>query len=78
MATPVYGAPGGSGDESRLRLAAVRADATLNAFEGLEVDDGHPPQVPPQRTLLVRCLRPVPAGLDAGSLTVVGGVRGDR
>ncbi|MFG2970133.1 baseplate J/gp47 family protein [Streptomyces sp. NPDC048288] len=78
MATPVYGAPGGSGEATLLRLAAVRADGRLNAFEGLEVDDGHPPQVPPQRTLLVRCLRPVPAGLDAGSLTVAGGVRGDR
>ncbi|MFK0103761.1 baseplate J/gp47 family protein [Streptomyces sp. NPDC091217] len=73
-----YETSGGSGDATLLRLAAVRADGRFNAFEGLEVDDGHPPQVPPQRTLLVRCLRPVPAGLDAGSLTVVGGVRGDR
>ena len=64
-------------DSRRLRLAAVHADGRFNALVGLEVDDGGTPSVPPARTLLVSCERPVPAGLSAGAVAVLGGVRVD-
>ncbi|WP_051798273.1 baseplate J/gp47 family protein [Catenuloplanes japonicus] len=52
-------------DGRRARLAAVRAQGTLNGFEGVEAEDDG-------RTLLVRCLHPVPEGL---TVAVTGGVR---
>ncbi len=59
------------------RLAATRADGRLNGIDLVEVDGGHGPQVPAQRTLLVRLLRPVPAGFAAADLRIDGGVRLD-
>ena len=59
------------------RLAATRDDGRFNGIEYVEVDGGHPPDVPAHRTLLVHCLRPLPPGLDAAGLRVDGGVRAD-
>lgn len=63
-------------DEER-RLEATRAAGTLNGIDVLEVDGGDPPEVPPQRTLLVRCLLDLPAGLTGPRVRVLGGVRAD-
>ncbi|MFI0975411.1 hypothetical protein ACH4SP_00105 [Streptomyces sp. NPDC021093] len=59
------------------RREAVRADGSLNGIDFLEVDGGHPPGVPPQRTLLVRCLRELPDELTGSQVRVFGGVRAD-
>ncbi len=58
------------------RRAAVDAHATLNGIDQLEVLDlDAPPGVPPQRTLMVRLLKPVPVGLAPGNVRVEGGER---
>ncbi|WP_246066029.1 putative baseplate assembly protein [Geodermatophilus aquaeductus] len=59
------------------RLDETRGGGWLNGIDHLEVDAGHPPDVPAQRTLLVRCLLPVPADLGSADLEVQGGVRAD-
>lgn len=64
------------------RLEAVRSHnlatpgEALNGIDVLSVDEGHP-GVPAQRTLVVRCLEPVPDSLRAGQVEVAGGVRVD-
>jgi hypothetical protein len=64
-------------EDTGRRLAATRAHGGLNAIDHLDVDGGHPPGIPAQRTLLVRCLLPVPEGLGAADVRVLGGVRAD-
>jgi Baseplate J-like protein len=59
------------------RLAAVRDGGVLNGIDMLEVDAGSAPGTPAQRTLLVRCLLPLPADLDRADVRVAGGVRAD-
>ena len=64
-----------------LRRNAVAAHATLNGIDHLEVvDDAAPAGSPPQQTLLVRLLKPVPAGLGPPQVRIEGGerVRGIR
>jgi hypothetical protein len=57
------------------RREAVRAHATLNGIDYLEVLDHQAPAGSPrQRTLLLRCLKPVPA-LTAANVRIDGGVR---
>jgi len=57
------------------RREAVRAHATLNGIDYLEVlDHDAPPGSPRQRTLLVRCLKAIPA-LTAANVRIDGGVR---
>jgi len=57
------------------RREAVRAHPTLNGIDYLEVlDHEAPPGSPRQRTLLVRCLKSVPA-LTANNVHLDGGVR---
>ncbi len=49
---------------------------TLNGIDYLEVLDSEAPEgSPPQRTLLVRLLEPVPANLTAEQIRITGGVR---
>jgi len=58
------------------RRAAVAAHATLNGIDWLEVlDRDVPPGLPRQRTLLLRLLKPVPAGLTIENLRIEGGER---
>ncbi len=58
------------------RRAAVDAHATLNGIDFLEVLDlDAPPGVPRQQTLMVRLLKPVPAGLVADNVRIDGGER---
>jgi len=63
------------GSERRRRLVA--AHATLNGIDYLEVLDRDAAALgsPRQQTLLVRCLKPVPAGLTAANVAIAGGVR---
>lgn len=64
------------------RLEAVRSHnldtpgQALNGIDVVEVDGGHP-GVPAQRTIVVRCLEPVPDSLRGGQVEVTGGVRVD-
>jgi hypothetical protein len=58
------------------RLAATRADGRLNGIDWIEVD-GSRSGLPARRTLLVRCLLPLPPGFGAADLTIAGGVRVD-
>jgi hypothetical protein len=61
-------------DENRRRLVAEAG--TLNGIDYLEVlDDAAPPGSPRQRTLLVRLLAAVPAGLGQENVVVEGGER---
>ncbi len=58
------------------RRAAVDAHPTLNGIDFLEVLDlDAPAGSPRQRTLLVRLLKPVPAGLSVDNLHIAGGER---
>jgi hypothetical protein len=59
------------------RRALVAKHATLNGIDYLEVFDldAIPVPSPRQRTLLLRFLKPVPAGLSASNLVIEGGVR---
>jgi Baseplate J-like protein len=58
------------------RRAAVDAHATLTGIDQLEVLDlDAPPSIPPQRTLMVRLLKPVPAGLAPANVRIAGGER---
>ncbi len=58
------------------RLQAVKLAGLLNGIEHLEVRHTDEPEVAlQQRTLLVRLLDPVPAGLDAASVVIDGGER---
>jgi hypothetical protein len=58
------------------RRAAVDAHATLNGIDWLEVLDlDAPPGSPRQQTLLVRLLKPVPAGLSRDNVRIAGGER---
>jgi len=60
---------------NRKRGDAVRLHPTLNAIEYVEVlDQDAPPGSPPQRTLLVRCYKPV-VGLDGQHVRLEGGTR---
>jgi hypothetical protein len=57
------------------RGEAVRLHPTLNGIEFLEVlDEDAPPLSPPQRTLLVRCYKPV-GSLDESHVRIDGGTR---
>lgn len=59
-----------------LRREAVRAHPTLNGIDYLEVlDSDAPPASPRQRTLLVRLLKPVPAGFAPTQVRIEGGER---
>jgi len=58
------------------RLASTQASGQLNGLDWVEVYVGHP-DVPARRTLLVRCLLPLPAGLAATDVRIDGGVRVD-
>ena len=61
--------------EDPTRRIAVRAHPTLNGIDHLEVlDEDAPPDSPRQRTLLVHCLKPLPA-LTASNVDIEGGVR---
>ena len=58
------------------RRAAVDAHATLNGIDFLEVlDVDAPADSPRQRTLMVRLLKPVPAGLTPDNVRIEGGER---
>lgn len=58
------------------RRQAVREHATLNGIDYLEVLDLDAPSGSPrQQTLLVRCLKPLPANLTAQNILIEGGVR---
>lgn len=58
------------------RRALVDAHPSLNGIDYLEVLDlDAPPGSPRQRTLLVRLLKPVPAGLSPDNLSIRGGER---
>ncbi len=58
------------------RRSAVAAHATLNGIDFLEVLDGDAPAgSPPKQTLLVRMLKPAPAGLTAENVVIRGGER---
>jgi hypothetical protein len=58
------------------RRALVNAHPTLNGIDWLEVLDlDAPPGSPRQRTLLVRLLKPVPAGLGPDNVRIDGGER---
>ncbi|HEX2079011.1 MAG TPA: putative baseplate assembly protein [Longimicrobium sp.] len=58
------------------RREAVRAHATLNGIDWLEVLDGDAPAGSPrQRTLLLRCLKVVPATFGAENVRIEGGDR---
>ena len=58
------------------RRALVDAHPSLNGIDYLEVLDlDAPPGSPRQRTLLVRLLKPVPAGLSVDNLHISGGER---
>ncbi len=58
------------------RRAAVNAHATLNGIDFLEVLDlDAPAGSPRQHTLMVRLLKPVPAGLSVDNLRIAGGER---
>jgi hypothetical protein len=60
---------------NRKRGEAVRLHPTLNGIEYLEVlDEDAPPGSPRQRTLLVRCYKPIP-GLEAEHVRIEGGTR---
>jgi hypothetical protein len=60
------------------RLASVQADPTLNGIDVLEVlDDDAPDGIEPQRSLLVRCVKPVPDDLNRNNVRIEGGVRRD-
>jgi hypothetical protein len=59
-----------------LRREAVRAHPTLNGIDYLEVlDNDAPAGSPRQRTLLVRLLKPVPAGFASTQVRIEGGER---
>jgi len=64
-------------EDAERRLEETRDAGTLNGIDVLEVDPGHPPGIPRQHTLLVRCLLPIPAGLGAPGVRIAGGVRAD-
>jgi hypothetical protein len=62
------------------RRQAVDDHPGLNGIDYLEVVDqealSEPPvDTPRQRSLLVRCLEPLPAGIDGGNVRIEGGVR---
>lgn len=58
------------------RRAAVDAHVSLNGIDFLEVLDlDAPPSIPRQQTLMVRLLKPVPAGLVADNIRIEGGER---
>jgi hypothetical protein len=58
------------------RLLDTRAAGRLNGLDWVEVDDGRS-GVRARRTLLVRCLLPLPADLAGSDLRIEGGVRVD-
>src|SRR4051812_29674952 len=57
-------------DDAGRRVDSTRADGRFNAVVGVEVDTGHPPDVPAWRTLLVECLLPLPDGLAMGDVEI--------
>jgi len=59
------------------RRDLVAQSATLNAIDYLEVIDHDLPELDPlrQRTLLVHCVKPLPAGFSADNVRVLGGER---
>lgn len=58
------------------RRALVEAHPTLNGIDWLEVlDRDAPPGLPRQQTLLIRLLKPVPAGLTPLNIRIDGGER---
>jgi hypothetical protein len=60
---------------NRKRAEAVRLHPVLNGIEYLEVlDQDAPPGSPRQRTLLVRCYKPIP-GLEGEHVRIAGGTR---
>ncbi len=60
---------------NRKRAEAVRLHPILNGIEYLEVlDEDAPPGSPRQRTLLVRCFKPIP-GLEGEHVRIAGGTR---
>ena len=60
---------------NRKRAEAVRLHPVLNGIEYLEVlDEDAPPGSPRQRTLLVRCYKPIP-GLAGEHVRIEGGTR---
>jgi len=64
-------------DQDR-RLETVRSRPDLNGIDFLEVlGDEAPSGIPPQRTLVIRCLRPLPDALSKANVRVEGGVRLD-
>jgi hypothetical protein len=62
---------------SRRRLRVAEDHITINGIRYLEVLDQEaiPLNSPRQRTLLVRCIKEVPAGLNAENVIITGGVR---
>jgi len=64
-------------EDADRRREDTLAGGALNGIDIIEIDGGHPPLIPAQRTLLVRCLRAVPVGLRGNDVQVTGGVRAD-
>ena len=56
-------------DDPDGRRQDTLAEGHLNGIDDVEVDTGHP-GIPGYRTLLVRCLRPLPAGLRGDAVRV--------
>ena len=69
--------------DARRKQEVAKSGSGLNGIDYLEVLDqdyvallGEVAALPlRQRTLLVRCLKPLPAGLDGDDVLIVGGVR---
>src|SRR5207302_4961177 len=61
----------------RMRRDLTAASATLNGIDYLEVIDVELPDLDPlrQRTLLVQCLKALPAGFSEDNLQLLGGER---
>ena len=57
-------------DDADGRRQGTLAGGLLNGIDDVEVDTGHP-DIPAYRTLLVRCLRPLPAGLRGDGVQVL-------
>jgi hypothetical protein len=62
--------------QNERRRQTIEDHASLNGIDYLEVlDQDAPPGSPPQRTLLVRCMKALPAGLTGDNVRIDGGVR---
>jgi len=65
-------------EDQERRLESVRGRPDLNGIDFLEIlDEKAPAGVPPQRSLLIRCLQPLPDEFSKANVRLEGGVRMD-